>query len=120
MKSSAKGFSRLWSASKNSWQGLTAGLRTEAALRQEVVALLVLIPIALVVDVTPAERALLIFSLFTVLITELLNTAVEVVVDRIGADFHELSGKAKDLASAAVLFSLIAAAFVWAIILCQH
>lgn len=118
MKSPAKGFSRLWHASRYSWQGLIAGLRTEAALRQEVIGLLVLLPIALWVDVTRAERALLIASLFAVLIVELLNTAIEVVVDRVGEEYHALSGKAKDLASAAVLFSLIAACAVWVIILC--
>jgi len=117
MKSPAKGFSRLWHASKYSWQGLSAGLRTEAALRQEVIGLVFLIPIALWVDVTRAERALLIASLFAVLVVELLNTAIEVVVDRIGEEYHELSGKAKDLASAAVLFSLIAAGTIWVLIL---
>lgn len=118
MKSEAKGISRLWFASKYSWQGLVAGLHTEAALRQEVLAIVVLLPVALMVDVTPAERALLVLSLLFVFIIELLNTAVEVVVDRIGADFHPLSGKAKDIASAAVLCSLITSALVWAIILC--
>jgi diacylglycerol kinase (ATP) len=117
MKSPAKGLSRLWHATIYSWQGLIAGLRTEAALRQEVIGLAVLIPIALWVDVTRAERALLIASLFAVLIVELLNTAIEVVVDRVGEEYHELSGKAKDLASAAVLFSLIAACTIWVLIL---
>jgi diacylglycerol kinase (ATP) len=118
MKSEAKGIKRLWFASKYSWQGLKAGLRTEAALRQEVLAILVLLPVAMLVNVTAAERALLVFSLLFVFIIELLNTAVEVVVDRVGNDYHQLSGKAKDLASAAVLFSLISAATVWGIILC--
>ncbi|KKO44864.1 diacylglycerol kinase [Arsukibacterium ikkense] len=118
MKSEAKGLSRLWFASKYSWQGLKAGLYTEAALRQEVVAMLVLLPVAMLVNVSAAERALLVFSLLFVFIIELLNTAVEVVVDRIGAEHHLLSGKAKDIASAAVLFSLLSAASVWGIILC--
>jgi len=117
MKSTAKGLNRLWFASKYSWQGLKAGLQSEAALRQEVLAMLVLLPVAMLVDVQPAERALLVFSVFFVFIVELLNTAVEVVVDRIGADYHPLSGKAKDLASAAVLFSLCGAAWVWGTIL---
>ena len=77
----------------------------------------ILLPIAMLVNVEASERALLVLSLFFVLIVELLNTAVEVVVDRIGAEFHPLSGKAKDLASAAVLASLICASCVWGIIL---
>lgn len=117
MKSEAKGLSRLWFASKYSWKGLKAGLHSEAALRQEVFAMLVLLPVAMLADAPAAERALLVFSVFFVFIVELLNTAVEVVVDRVGADFHPLSGKAKDIASAAVLFSLINAACVWVIIL---
>jgi diacylglycerol kinase (ATP) len=117
MKSHAKGLHRWVSATKSSWQGLRAGLATEAALRQELLAVVVLLPVALLWDVSAAERALLIISLLLVFIVELLNTAVEVVVDRIGADFHELSGKAKDLASAAVLFALLAAILVWGVIL---
>ncbi|HAW92976.1 MULTISPECIES: diacylglycerol kinase [unclassified Arsukibacterium] len=117
MKSEAKGISRLWFASKYSWQGLKAGLHSEAALRQEIAAMAILLPIAMLVNVEASERALLVLSLFFVLIVELLNTAVEVVVDRIGAEFHPLSGKAKDLASAAVLASLICASCVWGIIL---
>tara|TARA_R110002126_G_scaffold75469_27_gene188444 strand:- start:11957 stop:12313 length:357 start_codon:yes stop_codon:yes gene_type:complete len=117
MKSEAKGLNRLWFASKYSWQGLKAGLRTEAALRQEALAMVLLLPVAMVVNVTAAERALLVFSLLFVFVIELLNTAVEVVVDRVGNDYHELSGKAKDLASAAVLITLLGACAVWFIIL---
>lgn len=117
MKSEAKGISRLWFASKYSWQGLKAGLQSEAALRQEIVAIAILLPIAMLVDVAAVERALLVLTLFFVLIVELLNTAIEVVVDRVGAEFHPLSGKAKDLASASVLVSLISTSCVWGIIL---
>lgn len=77
----------------------------------------ILIPVVFLVDVTRAERALLLFSIIFVLIVELLNTGIEVVVDRIGADFHELSGKAKDLGSAAVLISILVAFATWIIIL---
>lgn len=118
MKSEATGLRRLYFASRYSYQGLTAAFNSEAAIRQEVFALMILVPLALLLDVTAAERALLVLSLFLVFITELLNTAVEAVVDRIGSGYHPLSGKAKDIGSAAVLCSLIASACVWLIILC--
>ncbi len=117
MKSTATGFKRLLFASIYSWQGIKSGWKSEAAIRQECVALAILIPIALVLDVTKAERVLLLLSVIFVFVVELLNTGIEVVVDRIGADFHELSGKAKDLGSAAVLVSILAAVSTWLIIL---
>ena len=76
----------------------------------------ILLPVALLVDVSPAERALLLLSLTLVLIVELLNTGIETVVDRLSEEFHELSGKAKDLGSAAVLLSLLTATAVWLLI----
>lgn len=118
MKSAAKGVNRLFYASKYSWQGLVAGCRSEAALRQEILALLILLPIIILLEVSAAERALLLISCVLVLIVELLNTAIETIVDRIGDDYHELSGKAKDLGSAAVLISLLTAIATWLIILC--
>ncbi|SNY60394.1 diacylglycerol kinase [Arsukibacterium tuosuense] len=117
MKSEAKGLSRLWFASKYSWRGLVAGFKTEPALRQEIIALLIILPVICWLDVSPAERAILLLSTLLVLIVELLNTAVETAVDRIGHDYHELSGKAKDLSSAAVLIALCGAAASWLIIL---
>lgn len=117
MKSPATGFSRLVYACKYSWQGLVAGAKSEAALRQEILALCVLLPVALLIDVSTTERALLLFSALLVFIVELLNTAVEMVVDRIGDEYHYLSGKAKDIGSAAVLISLLNAFTIWCIIL---
>jgi len=117
MKSEAKGVSRLFYASKYSWQGLMAGLKSEAALRQEIAALALLLPVIFWLDISAVERSMLLLSTLLVLIVELLNTAVETVVDRIGDDYHELSGKAKDLASAAVLITLLGAGAVWLMIL---
>ena len=117
MKNHHTGFRRLISAAHYSKQGYLSSWRSEAAIRQEMVALIFLLPFALWVDVTAAERAILILSLLLVLVVELLNTGIETVVDRIGADYHELSGNAKDVGSAAVLTMLVAAAVVWAIIL---
>lgn len=118
MKNQHSGWRRLISAAGYSKQGFVSGWRSEAAIRQELIALCVLLPLAFWLDVTPVERALLVLSLLLVLVVELLNTGIEVVVDRIGAEYHELSGKAKDMGSAAVLTMLIAAAIVWIIILC--
>jgi len=80
--------------------------------------LTILLPFALWVDVSAMERALLVLTLLLVLVVELLNTGLEAVVDRIGPEYHELSGKAKDIGSAAVLTMLVAAVSVWLIILC--
>ena len=116
MKSKAKGWRRWIAATRYSWQGIKAGWKSEAAIRQEIVAMAILLPVALLVDVSPAERALLLLSLTLVLIVELLNTGIETVVDRLSEEFHELSGKAKDLGSAAVLLSLLTATAVWLLI----
>lgn len=117
MKNHHQGWRRLISAANYSKQGFVSSWHSEAAIRQELMALLVLLPLALWVDVSKAERALLILSLLLVLVVELLNTGIEAVVDRIGPEYHELSGKAKDIGSAAVLTMLVAAASVWVIVL---
>jgi diacylglycerol kinase (ATP) len=110
------GLRRIVNATNYSVAGLRGAWRTEAAFRQECVAVVVLIPIAAWLGQTAVERALLVGSCIFVLIVELLNTAVESVVDRVGTDHNELSGRAKDLGSAAVLTSIALAALVWALI----
>lgn len=117
MKPAVTGIRRLMNASRYSWQGLTAAWQSEAAIRQEIIALTILLPIAVLLPVSPIEKALLIFSALLVLVVELINSALEAVVDRIGAELHELSGKAKDVGSAAVLVALMMAGLVWLIIL---
>lgn len=111
------GLERVLSASKYSYQGLRAQWRHEAAFRQEAVLFLVSLPFALWIGDTGLERALLIFSVGIVLIVETLNSSVEAVVDRIGHEHHELSGRAKDLGSAAVMLALVLAVIVWLMIL---
>lgn len=96
--------------------GLRTAWRNEAAFRQECVLAVVLIPVACWLGGNAVERALLIGTCLLVLIVELLNTAVEVVVDRVGTDHHELSGRAKDLGSAAVFVSLTLVVVTWALI----
>ncbi len=95
-------------------KGLKAAWTHEAAFRQELVLTLVLSISAFFLPVTTLERVLMISSLLLILIVELINSAVEAVVDRVSDDWHELSGRAKDIGSAAVFVALILALFVWA------
>ena len=111
------GLQRLVNAAGYSLSGLHSAWRGEAAFRQEVVAALVLLPLALWLGDSGAEKALLAGSWLLVIITELLNSALEAVVDRIGPERHELSKQAKDIGSAAVLIALLNAALVWLLII---
>ncbi|GAA4420673.1 diacylglycerol kinase [Acidovorax lacteus] len=106
------GLSRLWHATGHSLQGLRAGW-TEKAFRQEVLLATVMVPLAFVIGQTWVEVSVLCAVLALVLITELLNSAIEAAIDRIGPEWHELSGRAKDLGSAAVLLSLLLCGAVW-------
>ena len=112
-KRGARGMRRLLWASVNSFNGLRVAWHSEEAVRQELVLLAASIPLALIVTEVAVERVLLIGSVVLVLIVELLNTAVECAIDRIGPEHHELSGKAKDIGSAAVMVSLMLAGLVW-------
>jgi diacylglycerol kinase (ATP) len=111
------GLLRALFAFKHSYAGLRATWLSESAFRQESVAAVVLIPCALLLPVSPVERVMLIGSVLLVLLVELLNSAIEAVVDRISLDRHELSGRAKDCGSAAVLVALIMCAMTWAVLL---
>ncbi|EHR0244706.1 diacylglycerol kinase [Vibrio parahaemolyticus] len=95
-------------------KGLKAAWTHEAAFRQELVLTLILSISAFFLPVTTLERVLMISSLLLILIVELINSAVEAVVDRVSDDWHELSGRAKDIGSAAVFVALFLALFVWA------
>ena len=111
------GFSRIIDATGYSWQGIVAAVKHEAAFRQELFLCLVLIPLAFFITQDAIKLALLIGSLILILIVELLNSAVEAVVDRFGEEMHELCGRAKDMGSAAVFFSLLNAAVIWSLII---
>jgi diacylglycerol kinase (ATP) len=113
----AKGFKRLINACFFSAAGFKATWQHEEAFRQEVILFVVTTPLALWLGETNIEKVLLIGSMVLVLLVELLNTAVESVVDRVGFEHHELSGRAKDIGSAAVMTSLAWAAVTWALIL---
>jgi diacylglycerol kinase (ATP) len=111
------GATRLWLATLNSLRGLKHCYHSEAAFRQEVWAALVLVPAAIWLGQTHVERVLLVGSVLIVMIVELLNTGIEVVVDRISHERHHLSGFAKDLGSSAVLLSLLLAGMTWVLVL---
>ena len=111
------GLQHLIHAVRWSLGGLRAALRDEAAFRQELVLVVLLAPLGVWVGQSAVERVLLVGSLVLVLVVELLNTAIEAAVDRIGKDRHPLSKKAKDAASAAVMLAILHAALVWGMIL---
>ena len=111
------GLRRIINASKFSWQGFKSAYNNEAAFRQEVMLAAVLAPVGLWIGDSGLDKAMLVSALFLVLIVELLNSAVEAVVDRFGAENHELSGRAKDIGSAAVFVSLMNVLVVWYLVL---
>ena len=117
MKPGKTGIRRILDATGYSLQGLKAAWTHEAAFRQELVLTLVLSVCAFLLPVTTLERIMMISSLLLVVIVELINSAIEAVVDRVSDDWHELSGRAKDIGSAAVFVALALALFVWASIL---
>ena len=112
-----KGLTRILKAAQYSAQGLKAAWVSEAAFRQEVLLSVVLIPVGFWLGDNGVERVILIGSVVMVMIVELLNSAIESVVDRFGGEMHDLSGRAKDMGSAAVMLSLILAALAWLLIL---
>ncbi len=114
-----KGLSRVWHATGYSLAGLRAGWG-ETAFRQEALAAMLMLPLAFWVGRTWLETAVLCGSVVLVMIVELLNTAVETAIDRIGPEWHDLSKRAKDMGSAAVLLSLVLCAGIWGAALYQR
>ena len=100
--------------------GLKAGWKNELAFRGEVVVAIIMVPLGIWLGRTAVEQALLIASILLILLTELLNSALEAVVDRIGPQRHELSKRAKDMGSAAAFIAMVTAALVWIIIAYDH
>lgn len=113
MKPGHTGITHLIHSTRYSMKGLKAAFQHEAAFRQELFLCLLLIPAAFWLGQTTVERLLLIGSCLLVLIIELVNSAIEAVVDRIGPELHELSGRAKDIGSAAVFIALAFTGIVW-------
>lgn len=110
------GMTRVWKATIYSIQGLKAAWKHEPAFRQELVLGLILLPVSFWIANSWVEVAVLMGVCFLVLIVELLNSAIEAVVDRVGHEHHDLAGQAKDMGSAAVMLSLIMAVGTWILI----
>jgi diacylglycerol kinase (ATP) len=119
-KPGATGITRVINAFGYSMKGLRAAFIHEAAFRQELLLCVLLLPLALWLGRSGIEQALLVGSLFLVLIVELANSAIEAIVDRVGSEMHELSGRAKDIGSAAVLLALLNLFVVWVLLLCDR
>ncbi len=113
VKNTATGVNRILKAAGFSWQGLRSAYQHQTAFRQEVWLALVLLPLSLLMATNAVEWSLLAGTVFLLLIVELLNSGIEAVVDRFGDEYHELSGRAKDLGSAAVLLALVLLVCVW-------
>jgi len=108
-----RGLTRAWHAAKNSWCGIVYAFKEESAFRQELSLLVLLMPIALLLPVGHLEKAILVSSLILVLVVELLNSSVEAAIDRISFEHHDLSKRAKDFGSAAVMLALLIATLLW-------
>lgn len=116
----AKGIRRIINAGKYSMQGLKSAFLNETAFRQEFFLLVAAYVIVMLIDFSIYERILLVGSVGFVMIVELINSAIECVVDRIGSERHELSGRAKDYGSAAVFLSVLLAVILWIYLFACH
>lgn len=113
----ATGLRRLINALGYSLSGLRLAWKDEAAFRQEVILAIILVPVAFMMPVGEIQRVLLVGSVMLVLVVEMINSAIEAVVDRVSLDIHPLAKKAKDMGSAAVLLALANAILIWTMIL---
>jgi diacylglycerol kinase (ATP) len=111
------GLNRILKATVYSWQGLKASYKNEEAFRQELMLAVVLIPLGLYLGEGGVEKVLLVVSVLLLLLVEVLNSAIEAVVDRFGGEQHELSGRAKDMGSAAVFIAIGIVVVTWALVL---
>lgn len=107
MKSTYTGIRRIFKAFSYSYDGFKAAFKSEAAFRQDIAFCLIMFPLCFILPNSKAETAFLVFSLIFILFAELVNTAIEVVIDRISDEYHLLSKKAKDIGSLLVLLAFI-------------
>lgn len=119
-KPGRRGIQRIIWATRYSWLGIQAAWKSEAAFRQELTLMLLMLPAAFWLGQTAVERIALLAPCFIVIIVELLNSAIEAVVDRIGPEMHALSGQAKDMGSAAVFFALCLVVISWSLVAWQR
>ncbi len=112
-KTGATGLTRIINAAGYSWLGFKAAYASEAAFRQELLLVIILSPVAIIYGPSYADKAILVASLVFILLIEILNSAIEAVVDRFGDEIHPLSGRAKDMGSTAVFFAFIISGLIW-------
>ncbi|WP_457573700.1 diacylglycerol kinase [Desulfolithobacter sp.] len=115
-----RGLRHVYQAMIHSFRGLAAAFRYEEAFRLELLAVLLMLPLVFWLGDSGMERALLAGSLLLVLIAELINSAIEAVVDRISLEYHDLSGRAKDIGSAAVFMTLVNVTVIWGLLLYEQ
>jgi diacylglycerol kinase (ATP) len=120
MTNQTRGLQRIYNAAGYSIKGLYAAWQHEAAFRQEVMVCLPALLVVCGLNLLSVERILLLGVLLLVLIVELLNSALEAAIDRIGLEHHPLSGRAKDMASAAVFLAVLLAVVTWGVVLWPH
>ena len=111
------GLTRIIKAGIFSWQGFKAAYKHEEAFRQEFWLAIVLIPVAMFIGEGGVEKALLVCSVLLLMLVEILNSAIEAVVDRFGTEQHELSGRAKDMGSSAVFLAVVILVTTWGLVL---
>ncbi|MDU0352696.1 diacylglycerol kinase [Paraglaciecola aquimarina] len=116
-KNKPKGLKRVYLATLNSIRAFKWLIKNEAAFRQELLLLSIASPATFLFDITVSEQLILILAILFILLTEILNTAIEAIVDRVSFEIHPLSGLAKDLGSAAVLISVVIAVCLWLAVL---
>ena len=119
-KTGVTGIRRIINAFGYSMKGLRAAFKHESAFRQETALLIILLPIAILLGRDIVDYSILIGSLMLVIIVELLNSAVEAVVDRVGDEHHKLAGRAKDIGSAAVFVALVNVGVIWSMYVFQY
>lgn len=110
---------RAWRATVNSWNGLAFAVRSEQAIREELIALILSVPLAWLIGTTPARRVEMVAAVLLVLVVELLNTAIEKLADRLTTERDQQIGRVKDMGSAAVGVTLIIAGMVWLLALAE-
>jgi len=113
-KPNGSGLNRILKATRCSMLGFKAAYKYESAFRQELWLCCLLVPVSLFIATSGVQLGLLIASLILILLVEVINSAIEAIVDRIGLEFHELSGRAKDLGSTAVFLALCIFVVIWA------
>jgi diacylglycerol kinase (ATP) len=112
-----KGIKRIYLAALNSFRAFKWLFKNESAFKQELALLILAVVISFMLDVSRTEQVMLVLAIVFIIFTEVVNTAIEAVVDRIGLEIHPLSGLAKDLGSAAVMLSMVIAISIWAVVL---